>query len=118
MGFLTDLPVELNPKYREDEVAQAVKRLLDECNGHQGGATVPLNAFLMSLYDGGVWAPDMQLLCWRTESHTFEDVIRVMRGYAARGVELHQYFVKGGTLFEDIASRVPTREPAPRHDES
>jgi hypothetical protein len=111
MGFLTNHAIALRSEYRNDSTAQAVKRLLDRCEMHQGGSTFPLNDFLLSLYNGGCWAPDMQLLCYRIDHAAFEDVITVMRGYSVCGKELHEYFVNGNRLFEDIARRVPMREP-------
>lgn len=41
----------------------------------------------------------------------FNDVLLVTRGYAERGLELHEYFVDGGPLFESIARTVRTRKP-------
>jgi len=111
MGFLTDHPVILKPEYKDNAVALAVKRLLDKCNSHQGGGTGPINSFLLSLYNGGTWAPDMQLLCSRIDKADFEDVILVMQGYAKRAIELHMYFLRGDTLFESIALRVRMRAP-------
>ena len=110
MGFLTDHPVILKPEYKDNAVALAVKRLLDKCNAHQGGGTWPINHFLLSLYNGGVWAPDMQLLCYRIDEADFDDVIVVMRGYAKWARELHTFFVDGDTLFESIAPRVRMRK--------
>lgn len=111
MGFLTDHPVILKPEYKDNAFALAVKRLLDKCNSHQGGGTWPINDFLLSLYNGAVWAPDLQLLCARIDQTDFEDVIFVMQGYAKRAIELHTYFVSGSKLFESIAPCVRTREP-------
>lgn len=111
MGFLTDHPVILKPEYQDNAVALAVKRLLDKCNSHQGGGTWPINHFLLSLYNGGVWAPDLQLLCARIDEADFEDVISIMQGYAKRAIELHIYFQHGGKLFESIALCVRMREP-------
>jgi len=110
MGQLTDHPVALRPEYKNDVTAQATKRLLDRCNEHQGGSTYPINAFLLSLYNGRCWAPDMQLLCNRIDKEAFEDVVAVMRGYSTRGTELHGYFVNGDKLFEGIGLRVRLRE--------
>lgn len=109
MGHLTTLSIELSPQYLNDECAQAALRILDACNRHQGGGTVPLNRFLLSLYNGEEWAPDMQLLCGRIDPPLFEDVVCVMRGYHERGIELHRYFVGGDKLFAEIACRVPKR---------
>jgi hypothetical protein len=111
MGFLTDHPVILKPEYEDNQIALAVKRLLDKCNSHQGGGTWPINAFLLSLYDGGTWAPNMQALCYRIDKADFEDVIALMQDYANRARELHTYFVRGDKLFESIAPRVRMREP-------
>jgi len=110
MGQLTNRPVVLRPEYKNDATAQAVKRLLDRCDMHQGGSTYPLNHFVLSLYNGEMWAPNMQALCYRIDKTDFEDVLSVMRGYSNAGKELHEYFVQGNRLFEDIAGRVRLRE--------
>jgi len=110
MGQLTDHPVVLRPEYKNDPTAQATKRLLDRCNTHQGGSTYPLNDFILSLYNGGCWAPNMQLLCHGIDKAAFEDVIAVMTGYSTHGTELHGYFVNGDRLFEGIGLRVRLRE--------
>lgn len=111
MGHLTRHPIKLKPEYENDTVAQAVKWLLELCDNHQGGGTIPINHFLLSLYDGARWAPDMQLLCRRIDDDAFEHVMTVVRGYAQRGKELHTYFVNGGKVFENIAEVVQLREP-------
>jgi hypothetical protein len=111
MGQLTDHSIQLKPEYANDPTALAAKRILETCNRHQGGSTRPLNEFLLSLYNGGRWAPDMQLLCYRIDSDMFQDVIEVMRGYAKDGRELQEYFLDGNRLFEGIAEVVPLREP-------
>ena len=107
---LTAHPVELRPEYQSNPTAQALKRIIDACNQHQGGSTVALNSFLMSFYNGGEYAPDMQLLCRNTPKEVFEDVLLVMRGYTRDPMEAHGYFVNGGRLFETIAKRVRKRE--------
>ncbi|WP_230971293.1 DUF7673 family protein [Nitrogeniibacter aestuarii] len=109
MGMLTDLPVRLKDEYVEDPVARALLRILEQCDRHQGGSTVPLNAFLLSLYDGETWAPDMQLLCRRIDADMFRDVVTAMAGYASTGRETHVYFVDGDRMFEGIARQVRTR---------
>lgn len=109
MGYLTSHAVDLKEEFQNHPVAQAVLRLLNAANQHQGGSTIPINHFLLSLYDGATWAPDMQLLCRRIDGPLFDDVITVLRGHSANGVELHNYFVSGGKLFEDIAQQVPMR---------
>ena len=110
MGQLSNHPVVLRPEYENDATAQAAKRLLDRCDMHQGGSTYPLNDFVLSLYNGDMWAPNLQALCYRIDREDFENVLTVMRGYAAAGKELHEYFVHGNRLFEGIAERVRVRK--------
>jgi hypothetical protein len=92
---------------RKQELAEQVEalgRLVSLCLSHRGGGTYPIIDFLMSMYDGENYRPDMQLLSRRIDAQPFEDVLKVMRLYRATGKEPHEFFKDGGALFERLAS--------------
>lgn len=86
------------------EQVEALGRLVALCLGHRGGGTYPIIDFLMSMYDGECYRPDMQLLSRRIDVQPFEDVLKVMRLYRATGKEPHTFFRNGQALFERLAS--------------
>jgi len=86
------------------EQIEALGRLVSICLSHRGGATYPLIDFLMGMYDGECYRPDMQLLSRRIDTQPFEDVLRVMRLYRATGREPHTFFTDGQALFQRLAS--------------
>lgn len=83
---------------------EALGRLVSLCLSHRGGGTYPIIDFLMSMYDGEYYRPDMQLLSRRIDAQHFEDVLSVMRLYRATGMEPHTFFTDGQALFERLAS--------------
>lgn len=93
-----------NRKKELGEQVEALERLVSLCLGHRGGGTYPVIDFLMSMYDGECYRPDMQLLSRRIDAQHFEDVLKVMRLYRATGKEPHTFFVDGQALFERLAS--------------
>jgi len=90
----------------QDDGVRALQRLVTLCLRHQGGSTFPIIHFLMSLYNGEYYRPDMQLLCGRVDDGHFDDVVQVMRLYRSNRVEPHVYFKDGSQKFERLASMV------------
>lgn len=87
-----------------EEQIEALERLVNVCLKHQGGGTYPIIDFLLGLYNGHTWRPDMQLLSGRIDDGHFEDVINVMRLYRETRVEPHTFFTDGENLFRELAS--------------
>lgn len=87
-----------------EEQFQALERLVNLCLRHQGGGTYPIIDFLLGMYNGHLYRPDMQLLSGRIDHDHFEDVIRVMRLYRSTGREPHTFFENGEELFRQLAS--------------
>lgn len=85
---------------------QALVRLVNVCLQHQGGSTIPIIHFLMGLYDGEHYRPDMQLLCARVEEEHFDDILQVMQLFRSTRMEPHLYFKNGDQIFKKLASMV------------
>ena len=87
--------------------AQAIQVLAEVCVRHQGGGTYPLIDFLLGLYNGALWKPDIQLLCRRIDDEHFECVLRAMKFVRQTNIEPHELFTEGTELFEFLKGTVP-----------
>lgn len=87
----------------QGEQIKALHRLVNLCLRHQGGGTFPIIDFLMGMYNGHVWCPDMQLLNRRIDDNHFEDVLQVMRLYRSTGREPQTFFDNGEELFRELS---------------
>lgn len=87
----------------QGEQIKALHRLVYLCLRHQGGGTFPIIDFLLGMYNGYVWSPDMQLLSRRIDDDHFEDVIKVMWLYRSTGLEPHTFFDNGEDLFRELS---------------
>lgn len=92
----------LRPEWENSIGALATQSLIDTCLLHQGGSTYPIIDFLLSLYNGSLWKPDMQSLCWRIDNENFELVLEAMKFYRQTAVEPHMLFTHGHSLFEKL----------------
>lgn len=92
-----------NPDSFQERI-QALHRLVTLCLRHQGGGTMPIIDFLLGMYNGIVWRPDLQLLCGRIDDNHFNDVLSVMKLYRSSRIEPHTYFDNGDEVFRTLAS--------------
>lgn len=88
----------------QGEQINALHRLVNWCLRHQGGSTFPIIDFLLGMYNGHIWRPDMQLLSGRIDDEHFDDVIKVMRLYRFNRLEPHTFFENGDEVFRALAS--------------
>jgi hypothetical protein len=70
---------QLKSVWENNSGAQAVQTLVEVCVLHQGGSTYPIIDFLLGLYNGKLWKPDMQLLCRGIDSEHFDLVLKAMK---------------------------------------
>ena len=70
---------QLKPEWENSPGAQAIQALVGVCVRHRGGGTYPIIDFLLGLYNGDLWKPDMQFLCRRIDDDQFELVVKAMR---------------------------------------
>lgn len=116
---MNDVPLsvhlsELKPKWKGDEGAEAIQTLAEFCVWHQGGGTIPIIEFLLGLYNGALWKPDMQLLCRRIDSEHFQLVLRAMVFIRRTDTETHMLFERGEELMDFLKGTVTrwVRDPA------
>jgi len=83
---------------------EALHRLVTICLRHQGGGTYPIIDFLMGMYNGQRWRPNMQLLSGRIDDGYFEDVLQVMRLYRLTRMEPHTFFDNGVEIFRELST--------------
>jgi len=103
----------LVPPYSGQPGPEAVARLVEICIRHQGGGTVPIADFIISLYNADYARPDTYLLCRRIDDNHFADVLSVMTWFrdAPGRIDLHRIFGKEGSrlmrLLMDSFGRLP-----------
>ena len=105
----------LVPPYADQPGPQAVARLLELCIWHQGGGTVPIADFLISLYNADYARPDTYLLCRRIDDDHFTDVINVMMWFrdAPGRMDVHRIFGKDGDRLMKLLMDSFGRQPGP-----
>lgn len=94
--YLTELHLE----WETSTGALAIQTLAEFCVWHQGGGTYPLIDFLLSLYDGETWKPNMRLVCCRVDDEHFELVLKAMKFTRQTNIEPHALFTRGSELFK------------------
>lgn len=99
--------LELKAEWERNTGAEAIRALVAVCFQHQGDSTYPLTGFLLGLYNGALWKPDMQLLCRRTEDKHFSFVLDAMKFVRQTNMEPHEVFVHGSGLFERLKEFAP-----------
>lgn len=99
--------VELRSEWERNLGAEAIQTLVDVCLQHRGGSTYPIINFLLGLYNGELWKPDMQLLCRRIDTEHFNLVLESMRFIRQNNMEPHEIFVHGDKLFDRLKEFVP-----------
>lgn len=97
---------QLRPEWENNPGAQAIRALV-EAVGHRGGSTYPIIDFLLGLYNGELWKPDMQLLCRRIDREHFELVLQAMRFVRQTDKEPHELFVQGNKIFDVLKGYAP-----------
>lgn len=103
----------LRPEWETSAGAQAIQSLAEACVRHHGGGTVPLIDFLLGLYNGGTWKPDMQLLCRRIDDEHFDLVLKAMKFIRQTNMEPHELFAQGNALFDFLKETAPRWAPDP-----
>lgn len=103
---MTGSILELKAEWERNSGAEAIQALVDACLQHRGGSTYALVDFLLGLYNGELWKPDMQLLCRRIDTKHFS-LILAMRFIRQTNMEPHELFVYGGKLFDRLKEFAP-----------
>ncbi len=98
---------QLRPEWEKNSGAQAIQALVDVCIQHRGGSTYPIIDFLLGLYNGELWKPDMQLLCRRIDTKHFDLVLKAMMFIRQTNKEPHELFVHGNKLFDRLKEFAP-----------
>jgi len=101
-GFL-----QLTSKWESNSGAKAIQALVDACLQHRGGGTYPIIDFLLGLYNGELWKPDMQLLCRRIDVKHFVLVLEAMKFTRQTNMEPHELFVHGDKIFDRLKAYAP-----------
>lgn len=102
----------LHPEWDTNTGAMAVQALVENCLQHQGGSTFPIIDFLLGLYNGALWKPDMQLLCRRIDDDNFELVLKAMRFIRQTNREPHEFFTHGDSLFDTLKTLTNDAKPS------
>lgn len=97
---------QLKPKWKGDKGAEAIQTLAELCVHHQGGSTIPIIDFLLGLYNGELWKPDMQLLCRRIDDDHFQLVLDAMVFTRRTNTEPHVLFERGEELMDFLKGTV------------
>lgn len=105
----------LVPPYAGQPGPEAVARLVALCIRHQGGGTVPIADFLISLYNADYARPDAYLLCRRIDDNHFADVLTAMIWFrdAPGRIDLHCIFGKEGDRLMNCLMESFGRMPGP-----
>lgn len=96
------MKIEMYEEYKKLEGADALQRLMERCFERQGDSRRPVIDFLISLYDGYSWRPDMTRLCMRIDDDDFADVIKVMHLFRRTRMETHNFFIEGWKLIDQL----------------
>jgi hypothetical protein len=105
----------LVPPYTGQPGPEAVARLVEMCIRHQGGGTIPIADFIISLYNAAYARPDAYLLCRRIDDGHFADVLTAMVWFrdAPGRVDVHSIFGKEGSRLMKLLMESFGRMPGP-----
>jgi hypothetical protein len=96
--------IKLKSKWKKDEGALALLRLLKLCHVQVDDSTLPIIDFLCGCYYGSKYKPHMQLLCKRIDTVHFQDVLKVMILIHRTGLDAHDFIEFGRPIFMELSN--------------